>query len=70
VRSLKDVADERIRLFVFYYVVEGDLRPWKEESVDFARVKLVTVFLPTFLEFLRQAWPDYLKIARTVKTES
>jgi HD superfamily phosphohydrolase len=64
VRSLKDVADERIRLFVFYFVTEGDIGPWKEDSVDYARVKLVTVFLPTFLEFLRQAWPAYLKIAR------
>lgn len=65
VRSLKDVADERIRLFVFYFMTEGDLQPWKNDSVDYARVKLVTVFLPTFLDFLRQAWPAYLKIART-----
>jgi hypothetical protein len=64
IRSLADVADERIRLFVFYFITEGDLGPWKEDSVDYARVKLVTVFLPTFLEFLRQAWPTYLKIAR------
>jgi hypothetical protein len=64
VRSLKDVADARIRLFVFFFVTERDLQAWKDETLELAREKLVAAFLPTFLEFLKEAWPVYLKAAR------
>lgn len=64
VRSLKDVADERIRLFVFFFVTAGDLQPWRDENLGFARAELIGAFLPAFLAFLRQAWPAYLKAAR------
>jgi HD superfamily phosphohydrolase len=64
VRSLTDVADARIRLFVFFFITERDLQAWKAETLELAREKLVAAFLPTFLEFLKGAWPVYLKAAR------
>ncbi len=65
VRSLKDVADTRIRLFVFFFVTERDLQAWRADSLGLTREALVAAFLPTFLDFLREAWPAYLKLART-----
>jgi HD superfamily phosphohydrolase len=69
VRSLTDVADARIRLFVFFFVTESDLGRWNDSHVGLAREGLIATFLPTFLEFLREAWPKYLKAARTPRVQ-
>ena len=37
VRALKDVADARIRLFVFFFLTDGDLRPWKQDALEIGR---------------------------------